>query len=103
MTVASTLWVDVPISVKPASGGAAIDPTAFPVYLAFLPKKTPVAPADWQPATWSPDGKTAGVLVGPNGDVQLPGGISYVVWWRVDTADEQPEEPAPGGLTITEF
>lgn len=80
--------------------GLAVDPTTFPIQVAFVGDGEPVE-ADWSPGSWETIGGRyyARALVGPGGDVQLVNG-RYAMWVRITAAPEKPVIRA-GGVYIT--
>lgn len=91
-------FVKVPVSAH--AEGVEIDPTLFPVKLAFVKGLAEPEAGDWQDATWETDGDDhlARCLVGPGGTVELDPG-HYTVWVRVEGNPEMPIRPA-GTLMI---
>lgn len=91
----SLQYIGVPVkAVTPA--GAAYNPTADPVQMAFMPTATQVPQtSDWQVATWAAmTGNllypyAAYCLVGPGGTIN-PGIGTYVVYLRITDNPEVP-------------
>lgn len=90
----STIYVKVPISGT--LDGAAIDVTQDSVYLAIVSRGTDApAAGDWYAGDWETNGATtsARLLVGPEGDLDLPAG-RYDVWTKVIDSPEIPVDKA---------
>lgn len=102
MGSASTQYVQVP--VRAYSGGSLYNPTALPVYMAFISGSGQPSASEWNSAGWawttSSDGfYAAQCLVGPeNSAVTLATG-GYTVWVKVEGNEEVPVIAA-GALTI---
>lgn len=89
----------VRVRISATEAGAVVDPTADPVYMAFVNGGAPEED-DFVDASWETVGSTfyARCLVGPSGTVTLPVG-SYSVWAKVTDSPEAPVRRA-GHLTI---
>lgn len=68
------------------------------VRAAFLTHNGSPGSSDWKPAELV-DGKIR-VLVGPDGDVELPA-ATYRMWGEITAAPELIREPCPGEVRIT--
>lgn len=97
ISAASLEYVRVPVAAT--SAGAAVNPTADVVKMAFIaPEATPAA-GDLKAASWDTDPTTtpptyrAQCLVGPGGTITLAAGL-YVVWVQVTDSPEIPLRPA---------
>lgn len=78
-------------SVNGRAAGAAIDPTAGTVEVAFLTADAAPIEGDWKAATWDTDGVNrwaAQVLVGPAGVFTLVRGRRYALWVRITLGSE---------------
>lgn len=98
-------YVSVPV-VTVTLAGAPYNPTADPVYLAFMPTPTQVPqPGDWQIALWSTVTTnvlypySASCLVGPGGTIQLGIG-TYVMYVKITDNPEIPIKQAPLLLNV---
>lgn len=77
-----------------------IDPTSYPVHIAFVPRRRAVTDSDWHTAEWTPgqtwtaSGETeARILIGPGSPLPLPT-CRYDIWTRIDTTIETPVQRA---------
>lgn len=90
-------YVRVPMSAQ--KSGAAYDPTADTVTMAFIAGPAAPAGGDWKTASWDADASTypptyyAQCLVGPAGTVTLAAG-TWTVWVKVTDSPEVPVERA---------
>lgn len=91
----SLQYVGVPVKATSISG-TAVNPTADPVFMAFMPQATQVPQnADWKSAVWATRSNNilepyaAECLVGPGGTVQLGIG-TYVIYVKVTDNPEIP-------------
>lgn len=91
----SLQYVGLPVTAADING-AAVNPTAFPVTMAFMPQATQVPQvSDWQAAIWGTDTSnalypyTAYCLIGPGGTIRLGVG-TYVVYVKVSGNPEIP-------------
>lgn len=68
-----------------------VNPTSFPVQIAFMQHGLQPAESDWNNGTWVTAGSTyyAQIKVGPDGGLVLPE-TDYWVYVRVDAGDEYP-------------
>ena len=89
---ASTEYVRVPVGAE--SSGAAVNPTADTVTMAFLAGAGPPESGDWKTASWDTDATTypptylAQCLIGPSGGtVTLTAGV-WSVWVKVTDSPE---------------
>lgn len=95
----------VRVRVFAKNAGAAVNPTADVVEMAFKSDGTEPSTPDWKTAAWETDATTdpdtyyARCLVGPGGTVTLTDG-SYDVWVRVTDSPEIPVKKA-GRLVVT--
>lgn len=82
-------YVYVPVAARAA--GAAVNPTADTVAMAFMAGATRPTSGDWKTASWDTDATTyrARCLVGTGGAVALNPGI-YAVWVKVTDSPETP-------------
>lgn len=94
----STEYVRVPVAAR--SSGAAVDPTADTVTMAFLAGAGPPESGDWKTASWDTDASTypptyrAQCLIGPTGGtVTLTAGV-WSVWVKVTDSPEVPVKRA---------
>lgn len=100
MSVLSVEYVRV--AVAATSNGAAINPTADTVVMAFPAHGTDPVNGDWKSASWETDATTtpatyyARCLVGPSQTVALSVG-QYDVWARIS---DNPEVPARKAGTL---
>lgn len=101
----SLQYVGVPVKAV-LTTGVAFDPTADPVYMAFMPQATQVpGVSDWKTAIWAARSSdiifpyAALCLVGPGGTAD-PGLGTYVMYLKVT---DDPEIPVliTGQLTIS--
>lgn len=91
----SLQYVGVPVTSETING-AARNPTADPVSMAFMPQATQVPQSgDWQAAIWGTNTSnvlqpySAYCLVGPGGTIQLGIG-TYVVYVKITDNPEVP-------------
>lgn len=88
----ATTYIRVPVSTD--SNGEAVNPSSYPVQLAFISEFAERDPenADWQTASWSTIAQStyaAQCLVGPNGGaVTLTANTAYSVWIMVDASPQ---------------
>ncbi len=101
----SLQYVGVPVKATTLAG-AAYNPTALPVAMAFMPTATQVPQnADWQASTWATVSGSllypyaAYCLVGPGGTVTLGLG-TYVMYLKITGSPEIPVLLA-GQLEVT--
>lgn len=93
MSALSTQYVEVPVTAVTPAGGPC-NPTADPVYFAFMVTGQP-GPGDWQGGTWVSTSSTNGTylaqaLIGPaNGGLSLGPG-TYGIWIQVSDSPEVP-------------
>jgi hypothetical protein len=91
----TTEFVRVAVVARDTSG--LIDPTSYPVDIAFVPHGEPTNSdlVTWRTATWQTVSGTyyAKVLVGPDGGVELPE-TDYIVLVRVNAPAEYPVREA---------
>jgi hypothetical protein len=92
----STEFVYIPVSAP-----GTVDPTAYPVQIAFTLDGSETRPIVLNTATWETiDGVTyAKLLVGPGAEVLAPG--RWRPWWKVTANPEHPVRPATNLLIIT--
>ena len=90
MDTQSTEYRRVLVSVTDEDGDP-VDPTGFPVNMAFVADGVLPVEDDWHAATWVTSGGNyyAKILVGPDGGVDLPE-TDYHVYVRVDAGVEYP-------------
>jgi len=89
--------------VRAREAGIDVDPTGFPVELAWTGLNTDPIAGDWKAASWEADGTRykARAVVGPGGGVvTLVKGKVYKMWVRITTPTEKPILPA--GKVIVE-
>lgn len=85
----------VRVRIHASEDGAAVDPTADTVVMAFVAEGASPGVSDWKTASWetdpsvTPDAYYARCLVGPSGAATLTAGI-YDVWVK---ATDNPEIP----------
>lgn len=90
-------YVRVPMAAEKL--GAAYDPTADTVVMAFIAGPAAPTSGDWKTASWDTDSSAypptyrAQCLVGPGGTVTLAAG-TYVVWVKVSDSPEVPVKRA---------
>ena len=75
--------VQVPVTMRVLTGLG--NPSADPVYMAFLATTADPQPSDWKAATWEQTASGGWVmqcLVGPGGTVTLAKGV-YYVWGKI--------------------
>ncbi len=95
LSTASLEYVQVPMTAR--KNGAAYDPTADTVQMAFVAGAG--NPSTWYTASWDTDATTTPVtyraqcLVGPSGTVTLAAG-TYTVWVKVTDSPEVPVKRA---------
>lgn len=85
----STEYLRVSVTARDDQGY--MDPSDYPVAVAFTRSVEPQPDATWHPATWVVQGSTsyARILVGPEGGVDLDPS-DWVVWVKVTTTLEEP-------------
>ena len=91
----SLQYVAVPVKAT-ALSGASKNPTADPVFMAFMPQATQVPQnADWQAAIWATRSSdilnpyAAACLVGPGGTITLAIG-TYIIYVKITDSPEVP-------------
>lgn len=90
MTYGSTEYRRVKVTVVDEDG-AVVDPTSFPVQMAFMTNGSTPGALDWNAATWVTSGTNyyARILIGPDGGLNLLE-TDYWVYVRVDAGVEYP-------------
>ena len=90
MTYGSTEYRRVKVTVVDEAG-ATINPTSFPVQMAFMVDGGTPGASDWNAATWVTSGSNyyARILIGPDGGLNLTES-DYHVYVRVDAGAEYP-------------
>jgi hypothetical protein len=92
----STEYVFIPVLTS-----GPVNPTAYPVRMAFTADGSGDRPVTLLDAEWDTlDGiPYAKLLVGPGGETLAPG--RWIPWWKVSANPEQPVRPATNMLIIT--
>lgn len=96
VAASSVEYVRVPIAAS--ADGAAVDPTADTVVMAFIAGGASPGVSDWKTASWetdtttTPDTYYARCLVGSA--VTLTAGTTYTVWVKVTDSPETPVKRA---------
>lgn len=97
-TFSATSLEEVLAVVSADRGGAAVNPTANTVQIAFItspPETASPGASDWKTASWEtdtttdPDEYSAKCLVGPGGAVTLTAG-TYYAWVKITDSPEVP-------------
>lgn len=90
MTHGSTEYRRIKVTVTEDDGDP-VNPTVFPVQIAFTLDGVKPVEGDWLTASWVTVGSTyyARILVGPDGGVNLSDSDHHV-WVRVDAGAEYP-------------
>lgn len=90
MTYGSTEYRRVRVVVTDEAG-TPVDPTSFPVHMAFMADGGTPTVSDWNVASWVTSGSNyyARILIGPDGGLDLDES-DYYVYVRVDAGVEYP-------------
>lgn len=94
------------IPVQEIVGGIAVDMTASPVQIAFVPDATDPVEADWLPASWEVNLLSgdfdAKIIVGPgSGTITFAKNQHRRPWVRITTPDERPVLKSPGMIRVS--
>lgn len=95
LTLSSLSTEYVRVAVSATTSGAAVDPTADTVQMAFTAEGVAPVAGDWKTSSWEVDATTnpdtyyARCLVGPSGTVALSAAL-FDVWVKISDSPEVP-------------